>query len=1023
MVTKAKTPKAEKLKGEKKEGFYSRNIYIILAFVVPFALMSVAFAVYKIAPFGVFATAVESIGFKLGQLFPSLGIDAAPNMEKAWGDRQMLVIDLWHQYYPFLVDLQDKLQNGGSLFWTWSIGMGSNFIALMSYYLLSPLNFLSVFVPQDWLVGYLAFATVTKLACAGMFTAISFRIIFKRDDFSLVFFSVMYALCSFNMGYYWCTIWLDSMALLPLVVAGTVCLLRDGKFKLFIISLALAVAFNYYIGLFICAAVLLTAIGYTVIRWNSMKKSLKDLLRTIICSGTALLITTPVTIPAYLALQNCYKSTNTFPKRLDLNIVTDPVIGDNFFENVKNISSSIFEALHLIFSNSLSFIAPTHKEGLPNVACGLLCLVLLGVFFFARKIRLSEKLFCLFTMLFLAASFIFRHLDYIWHGFHYPNMLPYRFSFLFSFLMIYMAYRAFTVLKQGMYLDIVISALVFALLVLGYYLREEEDFNQATIIASIAVGGFMLIVLLLFTLKILPRKAMCILLCLVVMGEMCATGIISVDTVGTTTTSGYPKEELNVTRLLSHIDKWAEEGDPDIFRTEVPKTQSLNDGALNTYNGISVFNSMANVSITKYAENLGCAGWKAGNRYTYYESSPVTNVILNVKYLLSRNDKVFGTTYLSEVDHSGNVVLYENTAYLPMGYLTNSDLAYFQIEDSPKNPIEQQIKFWQMATGIEEPVYTQLTVKDVGHSGSDLLTYSKTEEGMYSFTAQDKTSPKHTKFNYYPEEDSFLVGYYYVSGADSTGKFYLNDESVGSMNVKQPYIFSIGEVKAGDKVSLYCDLAKDKSATVRTFCYALNKDVFEKGLEILSQSTLKGTEASDTVLEGTINADRSGLLYTSIPYEKGWHVEVDGKEAEVVAVGGGACAVNLSEGEHTVRFYYIPDGFVIGMAAFTVSVLFFAFMWVCTSKKFREKAFAKPVVWLFTPTLYEKKPKVTESETESEVIESDVISESTETATAESEIPAEESVEETETAEAEIPAEISEETETTEETDSPADSE
>ena len=105
MLKKAKTPKAEKLKGENKEGFFSRNIYIILAFLLPFALMTVGFAVYKVAPFGIFATMVESVGYHLGQAFPTLGIEAVPNLAKPWGDRQMLVVDLWHQYHPFLVDL------------------------------------------------------------------------------------------------------------------------------------------------------------------------------------------------------------------------------------------------------------------------------------------------------------------------------------------------------------------------------------------------------------------------------------------------------------------------------------------------------------------------------------------------------------------------------------------------------------------------------------------------------------------------------------------------------------------------------------------------------------------------------------------------------------------------------------------------------------------------------------------------------------------------------------------------------
>ncbi len=955
IAKKLRIPKAKIITPGKKS-FWSENKYIIYAFLVPFALMSVAFAVADVAPFGILKSMVQAIG-------SWFGIDSKRNLAKPWGTQQILVVDLWHQYFPFLEDLHSKLQSGGSLFWTWSVGMGSNFIAMMSYYLLSPLNFLSVFFPSESLTSYLAVITVIKLALAGMFTAISLKIILRKNSPALVFFSLMFPLCSFTMGYYWCTIWLDSFAMLPLVVAGTVSLLRDGKYKLFIISLALAVAMNYYIGLFICVSVFLTAIGYTVSDWKSMKKSLKDLFRTIVASGIALLLTAPVTIPAYFALQNCYKSTSGMPTKLDINIGADTGEG-------------ILDAFVQIIGNFISFLSPTSKEGLPNVSCGILCLVLLAVFFCAKKVRKGEKIFCIITLLFLISSFIFRHLDYMWHGFHYPNMLPYRFSFLVSFLLIYMAYRAYLLMKDHSYFDIAIGALIFSVFILMHFLRKEEDLNKPAAIASIILGAVMIIFLLLYTLKILPKKALTLILCILVTGEMCATAIIGVDTVGTTTTTGYPKENKNVSRILSHIDKWTESETPDIFRTEVTNTQTLNDGSLNGYNGISVFNSMANVNITKYTEFLGCAGWKAGNRYTYYESSPVTNTLLNLRYVLARDGISYTGDYLEEVDRSNNVALYENTAYVNMGFMTNSSLEYFNVRDIAYNPFENQNTFWKMATGIEEPLYTQLTVKDVGHS-SDNLSYSKTSEGFYTFSSKDTTSAKHLKFNFYLEEDAQVFAYYYVTNAEGSGNIYINDDNRNSINVKQPFISAVGNKKAGDKISLYCNMKKSGSSTVRALCYTLNQDVFDAGIKKFRENSLNTIAAGDTYLEGTINVKEPGLLYTSIPYEKGWSVTVDGKEAEVVAVGNAMCAVKLTQGEHTVRFSYVPDGFKIGMLAFTTALIILLYMSVSTSNRFRNKAFAKPVVWLCDTSFVKKVKKTDEFEETIEKSEAEPLVEET----------------------------------------------
>ena len=963
--------------------FFYEYRFVFLAFFTPLLLMSIAFSLSKggaIAPFGGLKVWYETLKQTLDQWFPSLGIpDVTPESdpEKMYGTRQMLVIDLWHQYFPFLADLQDKLQNGGSLLWTWSVGMGSNFIAMMSYYLLSPLNFLSVFVDKADLVQYLAVITTIKIGLAGAFTAIAFKIICKKNGLSLVIFSTMYALCSFSMGYYWCTIWLDTWALLPLVVAGTVCMLRDGKYKLFIISLASAVVCNYYIGLFLCIAVVFTAIGYTVSCFESFKKCFKDLLRSVVCTGISLLLTAPVTITSYLALKNCYKSTSGFPTRFDINIGTD----DN---------KGVFEAFHQIVSNMISYLDPTSKEGLPNVACGTLCLILLAVFFCCRKIKLGEKIFCANMLVILIASFIFRPLDYIWHGFHYPNMLPHRFSFIFCFLLIWMAYRAYTNMRPGDIIEVLVGGMVFGLIIYGFFLRGTplEDgqtaikgsvFSQKALAGAIATGLVMLVILILYVLKLAPRRVTTAILCLVVVGEMCVVANIGVVSVGDTQMSSYPEKEESVNKLIETADSLSY-GEKDFWRMEFTTTQTLNDGALNGINGVSVFNSMANVNITKYVEYLGGAGWPAGNRYAYFQSSPVTNLLFNIKYLISRSGNCLDTVYMERIETAGAVGLYENNAYLSQGFLLNPEICDFELMTWPNgnqgnvdDPFLNQIEFWRLATGIEEPLYTQLPLVDQGHDTNlTVSNVSGQSMGHYNVKTTQNGSSMKLKFNYYPKEDSLLFGYMKVGNRNGDGSILKNDSNIGSINTQTPHIRSLGYYKGGynpvepeyktasqeqkaEKASLTfnVDLSSASSTSVRVFCYALNMDVFNRGLQILGASTLEVSDISDTSIEGTIEANRDGVLYTSIPYEKGWKVEVDGVLTEMSPIGNAMCAVNLTKGTHTVRFYYVPDGFVIGVAGFGVGLILFILIMVFSMKKMKDNPVKKAVVWLFTPEVKE----------------------------------------------------------------------
>ncbi|MBE6737346.1 MAG: hypothetical protein E7566_01650 [Ruminococcaceae bacterium] len=970
----AKVPTMKTLLNKARSKGDGSGKFIALSFIVPFVLLAIAFALENVAPFGILKTGVNYI---LYQFSDFLGMDVYVEQENPWGTQQMHVVDMWHQYFPFLVELHDKLQSGGSLFWTWSVGMGVNFIAMGSYYLFSPLNFLSAFFSTDVLSSYIVVATVIKLSLAGMFTAICFKIIFKKTSLATVFFSTMFALCSFNMGYYWNIIWLDSVAMLPLVVAGTICLLRDGKYKLFIISLALSVIFNYYIGLFICVAVFLTAIGYTVSCWVSLKKAAKDLLRTAISALISLMLTAIVTIPAYLGLQNCYKQTTGMPKGFDINIGADN-------------TSGVLDAFHKIFSNALSFISPTSTEGMPNIGCGLLCLVLLGIFFCSKKIKKGEKIFCISTLMLFVISFIFRRLDFMWHGFHYPNMLPYRFSFLFSFLIIYMGYRAYLVLKDSSYIDVIITTLVFSMFILLYYFRKyivveegvtnRSPYNENIFVACIIIGAFMIAAILLYVLKLVPKRFLSVFLCLLVIGEMSATAIIGVDTVGSTSMLGYPTEKANVDILLSRIEERTKNEAPDIYRIEANNAYTLNDGAIYDYNGLSMFNSMANATFNRFFGDMGGAGYLGGNRYTYYDSSPVTNVLFNIRYLYAKSSKSYGEPFMKVIDSAGNVTLYENTYYINMGFLANEELRNFELPmvndknkqldanadpaDAYVNPFENQIDFWKKATGIEEPLYTPIEKTSTEHNVDPSMKYSDGMEIGYTTSGTTKV-----KYNFQVPKEGYVYSFFYISGPNGKGKISINNSQLREINIEQPHIAAIGKVNEGDTVSMQGELKR--SSWIRAHLYYLNEDVYRRGIEILKQSTLDTTHVSDTELEGTINANRDGILYTSIPYEKGWTVKVDGVEQEVIPLGvvypdadtpdnretarlGGMCCVAITKGTHTIEFSYTPAGFKFAAVIFAAAFIVLLFFAVCTSRFMRNKKIAKPVIWLFDPSVKER---------------------------------------------------------------------
>ena len=148
-----------------------------------------------------------------------------------FGSYSMLYSDMYHQYYPFFVAFRDALRQGKGLLYTWSVGLGMDYLGLIAYYLASPLNLLSVLVPEGLLLEYFSLLVPIKLGLAGLFFAVFLKNIFGRSDVSIAVFGGFYGLCAWALGFQWNVMWLDTFALLPLVALGTVQLLREKKEK------------------------------------------------------------------------------------------------------------------------------------------------------------------------------------------------------------------------------------------------------------------------------------------------------------------------------------------------------------------------------------------------------------------------------------------------------------------------------------------------------------------------------------------------------------------------------------------------------------------------------------------------------------------------------------------------------------------------------------------------------------------------------------------------------------------------
>ncbi len=858
-----------------------------------------------------------------------------------FGAVTMLYSDMYHQYYPFFLNFREALRSGDSLLYNWSLGMGMDYLGLISYYLASPLNLLSVLVPEGWLLEYFSLLMPIKLGFASMFFAIFLKKLFRKNDFSITAFGCLYALCAWALGYQWNIMWLDTFALLPLLALGTVSLLERRKFLLYTLILFLSVFSNYYIGLFSCIFVVLLFLCYEICRWQGFKKFFCDIGVMALYSALAIGMTAILELPAYAALQNTHSSVNTFPQGFKLNIADE------------NTWRGLLDAMRQVVGNMNGGILHSYKEGLPNLYCGICTNILAFLFLTCKGVKLRDKLCSVALLLFFNLSFIIRQLDYIWHGFHFTNMIPYRFSFLYSFVMLYMAYRAYLERRKFRLWQILVSgALAIGL---------SFCFSDWTDVVYWAYNGVFLLlylmVLLYPLLQMPPKKdaepteirsflaqrrsartfsgaAMLVVICVEMGLNLLSFGIRFTGT----TVSNYPRGLKDAQAAIEYMQ--SQPDNPLFYRTEATHSQTLNDGALNGYNGVSAFTSSANVQVTKFMKALGYAAKESYNRYCFEESSPVSNLFLNLQYMLEREGNVEENPYFDAMFQSGSVSLLKNNAYLPLGFLTDNQILNVDFFGE-SNTFLLQNELFQAATGLHENVWQLVEGDALSITGTDVNLSSQTESGYCYYTTTPDTDGTVT-YSYTADSDGFFC---IDLELPKKNKFsvWKNGTKLYSETYSIPQSLAVSQVAAGDVIEVQLTCPADQKGSI-TICGTIMDDVlFRQGYDILNASTLELTTFKNTLVEGTIHCDRSGILYTSIPYDGNWSAQIDGKPAQIAQIGNAMIGLLLSEGSHTVTFTYHNEAFSLGWKLSLACAVFFVCLvcwhyrpWNCIKNRKKE---------------------------------------------------------------------------------------
>lgn len=861
-----KTRKEKPIKiGTSCREILQRNKLILAAFCLPVILMLLAFLVMGIYPAG---------------------------------ENQIAVIDMYHQYVPFLGELQEKLQSGGSLFYTWNGAGGSNFWNLLAYYGASPLNLILVLFPKKFLMEGVTLILLLKIGLAGSTMAVYLRaIVWEKDkrsaDISLVGFATLYALCSYVMAYYWCIMWMDAVALLPLCILGLHKILDGRSGVFYTVCLALVVFINYYMAIMVCIFILFyyPVLYFIKVQGESAGHFFKTTGRAVGYSLLGVLMSAVMLLPTWMSMQSTYYISADMPEKTEL------------YNDLLDILNQMLPNAEL-----------TYREGLPNLYCGMFVVILLVFYWISRTIPLREKLLNGAFLVFLIFSLNINKLDFIWHGFHFPNQLPYRYTFMICFLLIAMAYQVFQRVDEIRvnHLWILLAAGG------GYYLLAQKILTEHIkdldlfVYSGLAWLALYVAILILYKKGRLPKNLLLILTVILLTCEMASNTCTSIDQVGTTQRSNYYANEADIAKLVKKT-----EGTDDRFgRTEMNDNYILNCPAMYHYKGISQFSSSLNANATALMEHIGVEGAPDKNRFNYNQTDPVTNAMLNIRYLIGKNLPIDDSDF-KQIAKSGNSRLYESIYPLSIGYMTADTIRTWNYEQ--ENPFMVLDDYVRAVTQNKyTSVFTEIEPVDVSAANIEL---SSTGDGMWDSTLKNETKKSKTILTYQAQQAG--KQYLFIEADDADAITVSQEKKDDKIEIRNDCgsIVNLGEMDSGTEFTVTIEYKEGKGGSVVSHVCTMDEVVWQDAYKMLSASMLDVTDYGDSCLKGTINVQEDGVFVTSVPYEAGWKLKVDGHTREINELIGGAwISTSLSAGEHQIELSFRPPGLIAGLLITLASI-------------------------------------------------------------------------------------------------------
>ncbi len=866
-----------------------RALYVLLSFLLPFIVTLLAAVALRVRPFGDHTLAITDAKFYLnGQM----------------------------NYARMLRGEEGFLYSLGN-------GLGGNNWAALAWGAFAPASSLALFAGLESIPSWFTFICAVNIALCGLTMYLLLAGLLGHKSSNLLF-STAYAMMGFNVVNCYQTGFFHGPQLLPLMILGLVYLLRGKAPWLYILSLGSCIFLNFYFGFHLCAISLIAFLAYLYANGPALAGKRKRLFAAwSVSSLIAGLLGAPMWLPALKAF--------TGGGRLEQTTLSEYTFRENM--PFLRMFAKLFTG-----ANSTNELV----SGMPNIFCGILVVALVILYFMDRHSDVRRKRTAAVVLGVYLLTFFLPALTILMHGGTHTNWFPFRYSYVFSFLLICIAAEEFERLDTLTLQDTKKCGVILLVSALLIFSSSYEFITGGCVVLDFALLLLMWVGFWLY--KTAPEKApkrtLSIFLILVMCGNLYANFIIS--------TKRVQSWELDLDQYYENI---LESGalidgvrliDDSFFRMEKDESESSSVGAdpfLYNYNGVSHSGPTERMFVHKQLNKLG-VNW-FDMRHWYSKGIPAaTDTLLGLKYLISERDLAEEKDY-ERLTGTEKTSIFRNENALSPAILVNGEATAVELGN---DAFENLNAVWKAMTGESQDLFTpQTDVTFTLHSDATDKTFtaeelrtsiSRTESVSASGAGKDENEEK--------TPDAYVE---ITFTAEHDGPVYYFDTSVPQTASGSPEesISCIGVFKAGDPVSEILPLNGDyaNSDTFRYLCSNLSfayadNDRLAEYAALLNSRDVTFLPEKDSLLTGRFTAEAGQRLLFTIPWDEGWTCFIDGKPVPIDKTWDLFMSVDVPEGSHSYEMRFFPAwmnyGLILGGAALLGLVGYMA-VWTARKKK------------------------------------------------------------------------------------------